>query len=102
APRSSAARIFVFADSGFVYSTNTSHSVANASGADPKIGVVSCESLSTTPRLFPACRRATATTSAMSVVRAIPRANSDPAQPVAPARHTRIMIRYRSDGGDDV
>lgn len=43
--------------------------------------------------LRPACRRATAATSETSVVSAMPRASSEPAHPVAPARHTVIVTR---------
>jgi hypothetical protein len=50
----------------------------------------------TSPRTRPACVRETAATTARSDVRAIPRASSDPAHPVAPARHTltAILCKY--------
>jgi len=51
-------------------------------------GRVSRGSSRTSPRTRPACLRATAATRSRSEVFAIARASSEPAQPVAPARHT--------------
>ncbi len=48
------------------------------------------------PSLSPACLRDTAATSTRSAVRAIERASSEPAQPVAPARHTLIAMEFVS------
>src|SRR5262249_6598496 len=55
---------------------------------------------STSPSTRPVCLRATALVSATSVVRAMARASSDPAQPVAPARHTFVVMPDSSPTGE--
>ena len=71
-------------DSGCVYSTSTSQGVARASRTDAEIRQARRDSPMTSPRILPACWRATAATRLRSCVPATPRASSAPAQPVDP------------------
>lgn len=77
--------------SGLVYSTNRSQGCTSASVTDAETGASMRGSPSTPPSGRPACVHDTADTRRTSADAAIPRASSDPAQPVAPARQTVII-----------
>ena len=91
APAPSAASTWPFATSGRLYSKKTSHGVRSASATERLISQSTRDSPRTCDSRFPACVRETAPTSARSGAPAMPRASSDPAQPVAPARMTRLV-----------
>src|SRR5688500_14696737 len=84
--------MFARALSGFVYSTTTSHGVASASAVEACIGQTRSGTPTTSPRFRHACVRDAAATSEISDTPAIARASSEPAHPVAPARHTLVAI----------